>query len=218
MNNFSFKGIWIPADVLELIRDKKITPTDMVLLSMIFALSKNGEGCYASREYLAEVVGLSVDHIKRLISKYRKMGLIVDLEFDGRRQKIRTYWDEGWHTRHGRRGVDATAEIASGTPSSTRGGVDATADQAINSINRGEIAPTKFLEGIKEYLYKEFELTPSALERATSKYLLYCDDKGRRPSVSGLRLWLGNENWDMSDYSPAKQNRLNREAIMNGEW
>jgi hypothetical protein len=138
----TFKGIWIPSEVWELMVDKEITQIDMVLLSSIFALSKK-DGCYASRDYLAEIAGVSVGTVKNLLSKYRKMGLIVDGEFDGRRQKIYTYWDaklpQPSSQRDGSRHSSVTPSKTSSAPSSERGHSSVTADQAIYNINKKDI-------------------------------------------------------------------------------
>jgi len=135
---FQFKGVWIPDFVMEMLMDGEITSTDLVLLSMIFAMSKGDEGCYASREYLAEKLGMSVSHVKNSIARYRKMGLIVNLEFDGRRQKIRTCWDVqnpklGYCRKDGRGTVESTAVLPQEEPQVEWGTVESTADQAINN-------------------------------------------------------------------------------------
>jgi hypothetical protein len=139
--NTQYKGTWIPKKVMEMVWEGELTPTEAILLGTIHSLSKNDEGCTAKRETLAGYVNISTDHVKKLISKFRKMGLVVDLEFNGRTQAIKAYWDnepmprQQWRRCHGSSGVDATAEKTSSSPSSMRGGVDATAHQATNKNN-----------------------------------------------------------------------------------
>jgi len=147
---FKFKGVWIPDFVMEMLVSGELTPTDVMLLSMIFAMSKGDEGCYASREYLAEKLGMSEGTVKNLIGKYRKMELIEDLGFDGRRQKICTIWDMGSRRNDGSRHVEMTPEIPSSTPSSSRGHVEMTAHMATNNINNIEIGKNVIDETQKE--------------------------------------------------------------------
>jgi len=206
----AFKGIWIPDFILEMVMDGELTPTDMMLLSMIFAMSKGENGCYASREYLASKLGVSVDHTKRLISKYRKMGIIIDIGFDGRRQKIRTSWDMGWHRSHGRGSVEATAEKTSSSPSSRRGGIEATAHQATNNSNSREIgSPSVFLEktsklGIttneRKELQKNLGVTQKALQNLARKYTHYCSSKNKPLDKNEYLSWVYGQKWRDEDY------------------
>lgn len=46
-------------------------------------------GCFASNEYLAKIMDSSPASIANSVSKLRKMGLIVDVGFDGRRRFIK---------------------------------------------------------------------------------------------------------------------------------
>ena len=207
---FSFKGIWIPDFIMEMLVEGEINPTEMALLAMIFAMSKGSQGCYASREYLAEKMGMSVDHTKRLISKFRKMGLIVDLGFDGRRQKIKTCWDEGYRKCHGRRGIYATAKKTSSSSSSERGGIDATADQANNNKKERENRSHTLKLGQAEVseLMEAYGVTAKALKKVGEKYRNFCDDKGKPLTLAGFKLFLTRERWDYDDYTPDKQMEL----------
>jgi len=63
---------------------------------------------------------------------------------------------------------------------------------------------------------KEFDVKFTALQRAAQKYSLFCDDKDRSLSESGLRLWLSREKWEYEDRSIKKQNELDKQAIMEG--
>jgi hypothetical protein len=147
--NPTFKGIWIPDFILEMVVEKELTAIDILLLSMIFALSKN-DGCYASREYLANICGVKEQTVKNLLAKYRKMGLIIDLEFDGRRQKICTIWDKGYRYEYGSRTATSTPAISSSDPSSERGTATSTAHMATNNINNIEIGKNVIDETQKE--------------------------------------------------------------------
>ena len=86
--NRAFKGVWIPKEIWE---HPELSMTERCLLAEIDSLSGDN-GCYASREYLAERMGKSVQHVVDMITKLRKLGLIIDLAFDGRTQIIATAW------------------------------------------------------------------------------------------------------------------------------
>lgn len=79
-----FKGIWISK---EFWLCGELSCTQIVLLSEIDSLDK-GNGCYASNEYLANFMGLSVGRLQNIISDLRKKGFIIDISFDGRKRSI----------------------------------------------------------------------------------------------------------------------------------
>jgi hypothetical protein len=83
-----FTGVWIPKEIWE---NPNLSMTERCLLAEIDSLTGEN-GCYASREFLAERMGVSIGHVKDMITKLRKMNLIVDLAFDGRNQFISTAW------------------------------------------------------------------------------------------------------------------------------
>lgn len=161
MNNPSFKGVWTPDFIMEMVWNGELTPTDAFLLSTIHALSKRKEGCTAKRDYLAQCVGVSEGHIKKLIVKYRKMGLVVNLDFNGRTQAIKTCWDneprirQPYHRGHGSSVLQDTPEITSSSSSSTRGVLQDTAHQATYSIDSSSYSKkttTTFQTDIKKEL------------------------------------------------------------------
>lgn len=84
------RGVWIPPEIFEMQRTGQLGPTEIVLLSIIEGLSKGPDGCYATNGYLAERMGLSVDRVRRVISKLRGLGLVVWGGFDGRTRYLRT--------------------------------------------------------------------------------------------------------------------------------
>ena len=86
-----FRGYFIPVDVVNLFEDKKINLKEMFLLSLIDSLvSAKGEGCFASNEYLGNKLQLGGDRIKRMISNLKKLGLIKQVKFDGRKRYLET--------------------------------------------------------------------------------------------------------------------------------
>jgi hypothetical protein len=59
-----FKGVWIPKEIW---LDENLACLEKVLLVEIDSLTKNGE-CFASNAYLAKFLGISKQHVSRLIS------------------------------------------------------------------------------------------------------------------------------------------------------
>lgn len=60
---------------------KDITPSDKLLLGVVYALSHNDIGyCYASNKYMAERIGLEPNTVHNIIGKLKKLGLILEYE------------------------------------------------------------------------------------------------------------------------------------------
>lgn len=119
-HQFQFRGVWLPAEILELTSQGKLTPREVLLLTIIDALVGRERGCYASNGYLARQVGTTPRQVKRMINKLDEMGLVARRLEDGYRREIVTAWSrprvlEGGDTHdtpggrgcHGGRGMDA---------------------------------------------------------------------------------------------------------------
>ena len=89
--NRDFKGVWIPKEIYLL---EGLSWTEKILLVEIDSLDNSG-GCYASNEYFAKFLGKSSNQISVSIAKLKKLGLIVDLSFDGRKRYISVKADYG---------------------------------------------------------------------------------------------------------------------------
>lgn len=79
-----FKGIWIPKEIW---LHPDLTYFEKFLIAEIHSLD-HGEGCYASNKYLADFMHSTESSIANSISHLRKLGMIVDRGFDGRRRRI----------------------------------------------------------------------------------------------------------------------------------
>lgn len=75
-----FKGIWIPAEIW---LDDRLSAQEMVILAEIDSLD-NGEGCWASNEYLAKFSKCSPATISRAIKNLISCGYLEIVSFDGR--------------------------------------------------------------------------------------------------------------------------------------
>lgn len=66
-------GLWIPPEVKA---EKSLSPLEMVLISEIAALGNNGEGCFASNEFLAGKCHCCERQIVNALAKLRREGFI----------------------------------------------------------------------------------------------------------------------------------------------
>lgn len=126
-----FRGCWLPADILQLFEQGAISAKEMVLLAMVDSLVAPDTGCYASNAYLGARLHCGPDQVRRMVSKLRGMGLLVDVGFDGKKRYLETAWSRV-QTRQKRRvrpGKSAGSPIgnnkANKTPSRTAGAVAA---------------------------------------------------------------------------------------------
>lgn len=88
-----FTGWFIPKHVIDLFEADIINAKEMILLARIDSLSKNRNGCYASNEYLGEQLQMSKGSISKAISKLKKLKLLHEAKFDGRKRYLKTYMD-----------------------------------------------------------------------------------------------------------------------------
>lgn len=71
-NENKLEGIWIPLDILQL---EDLSISEKVVLAVIKALD-NENGCFASNEYIANVIGVKARRISAAVSSLKKKGYI----------------------------------------------------------------------------------------------------------------------------------------------
>src|SRR5690606_4663134 len=82
-----FKGIWIPREIWLC---EEVLPLEKMIWAEIHSLyDREKGGCYASNQYLSRFFGVGETYISKIISKLKKLGLIQDVKFDGRKRVIR---------------------------------------------------------------------------------------------------------------------------------
>lgn len=86
MEKSNFKGFWVPAEIWE---RKDLTVKQRVILARILSLDR-GDGCFASNDYLAKDIGTTRGSIATLLSRFRKLGLLENVGFDGRTRFCKT--------------------------------------------------------------------------------------------------------------------------------
>lgn len=84
-DNKDFTGIWTPVEVLRL---TNIGTTQKYILSIITALDRNNEGCYASNKYFAEMMQITPGRVSEIISELHQKELLT-YEIDQRADHIR---------------------------------------------------------------------------------------------------------------------------------
>ena len=80
-----FKGVWIPK---EFYLNKDLSWAEKILLVEIDSLDKDGIGCFASNEYLANFLMLSEGSVANMIIKLINKGYLIKKGFDGRKRYI----------------------------------------------------------------------------------------------------------------------------------
>lgn len=81
-----FKGIWIPAEIW---LAKELQLCDKAILVEIDSLSKTDRGCFASNEYFGKFINRSADTAANVITKLKKLGLVEQDGFNGRRRYLK---------------------------------------------------------------------------------------------------------------------------------
>jgi biotin operon repressor len=86
MENRDFKGIWIPKEIY---LSKELNWTDKIILLEIDSLD-NDEHCFASNEYFAEFLGISIVSVSKSINKLKELGYIEQVSFNGRERRLKS--------------------------------------------------------------------------------------------------------------------------------
>lgn len=82
-----FTGYWIPIELTHL----GLNMQEQWLLAMIDSLDSGDPGyCFASNAYLAEKLQLSESRISFYITKLKRMNLIQEVGYDGRRRRLKS--------------------------------------------------------------------------------------------------------------------------------
>ena len=87
MNDFQrdFKGIWIPREIW---LDTRLNALDKMIYAEINSLDCDGEGCYASNEYIAEFCQCSERKVSDSITRLKDCGYICVKAFNGRQRVL----------------------------------------------------------------------------------------------------------------------------------
>jgi hypothetical protein len=85
-----FTGWFIPVEIIRLYESRQIKIKSMILLALIDSLCKNGEGCYASNEWLAEYMQVTPGWVQGMLSELRRMGLLETKQRNGRKGRVLT--------------------------------------------------------------------------------------------------------------------------------
>lgn len=72
--NYKRKGIWIPKELIEI---SELDWIDKVLLTEILQLAKLSDGCIASNDHFAQLLGMNKSAASRRITKLKRLGFIT---------------------------------------------------------------------------------------------------------------------------------------------
>lgn len=128
-----FRGTWARVELFDLVCDGVISPRDAWMLLVIDSLCSKERGCFATNAYLAKQMGMDDGNIKKIIRKLRRLGLVIDTSFDGRRRHISTPW-----SRYFADGADRTHQ---GEQNGPPRGVRTDPQRDIGEKSRGENPP-----------------------------------------------------------------------------
>jgi hypothetical protein len=89
--SFQFRGVFLPAKIVEKATKKEITLTELSLLLLIEAFVEKGKGCWASNGYLANLLETDPTFVSHKINDLVEKGLLIREERDGTRW-LETCW------------------------------------------------------------------------------------------------------------------------------
>ena len=88
-----FTGVWVPWFLFDLLDQGTLNARDLLMLCTIASFCKHGK-CFASNAYLGRCIGVSASRANSIISKLKKLKLIEQVGFDGRRRTLKICYDE----------------------------------------------------------------------------------------------------------------------------
>jgi DNA-binding Lrp family transcriptional regulator len=89
---FQFRGVWLPAEILQALEAGKVNTREVMLLCVVEALVTPERGCFASNGYLAKRLGCSGETVRRQLQRLEKIGLVKRTTRNGWRREIETAW------------------------------------------------------------------------------------------------------------------------------
>ena len=82
-----FNGVSIPWHVFDMVERRILKAIDVLMLVTIHSFCKQGK-CFASNNYLGERIGIGSDRTKQIIAKLKKLDLLKQIAFDGRKRTL----------------------------------------------------------------------------------------------------------------------------------
>lgn len=111
----AFRGCWCPPELFDLLADGTINATEAMLILVIDSFVQHtGADCYASTEYLGKRLGgIRADETSRMVGRLRKIGLLIQTKFDGRKRHMHVFWSRPmpWAGSQGRVGENPKAGL-----------------------------------------------------------------------------------------------------------
>jgi hypothetical protein len=104
MNERQFKGIWIPAEIW---LDRRLQWNEKILLLEVDSFTGEGQECYFSNEYLAEILNVSDRQIRNYIAHLVELGYLAQPRYDGRNRYLESrlgHFQAEWKSISGKGG------------------------------------------------------------------------------------------------------------------
>lgn len=134
-----FRGTWTPAEIHYLLYERTITTTEYVLLDIINSLvDAKGDGCWASNAYLADRIGMTEQHVKNMIGRLKKIGLLTHVGWKQVGEKQFRVLETAWS----RVSVDGGTGTFKSTPRGTFKSTQSPSPTEKEIERRGEIGGT----------------------------------------------------------------------------
>jgi hypothetical protein len=227
--NRDFKGVWLPKEIY---LHKGLTPTEKLLLAEINSFSTNGV-CFASNEHFAEFLGVSKNHVSKLISKLSKMGFVsIEITFKEDSKEVDKRFITPIHS-----GIDPLI-IEEDTP--IHSGIDPLLvndyykeqekeqpkEQEKKKINKKNV-PNSEYEAEFETLWGNYpkkvgkkkalssyikarkvnKYTYETIKLGLERYIRHLEEMGKEYEfIKDGKTWFNSEGWN-DDYTPPKLNR-----------
>lgn len=143
---FQFRGIFLPAEVILKWVEGEITETDLKILILVEALvTPQGEGCWASNEYISGSIGIHFQSVHRCINRLVKAGLLI--RYDGERHgQPQRYLETTW-SRTGGEGRGGKPYGLGGVNPRVYQNTLPTEGKGEGGANRSPTHPTRFGNG-----------------------------------------------------------------------
>lgn len=121
------RGWWIPIEIVDLFQSGKIKSLEMALLATVDSLVSENKGCFASNARLGAMLRVSGDRVSKMITKLKRIGLVIQVAYNGRIRHLETCWSRiDWDKAS--KGLKKLAENQSRTNCPVRVGENAESD------------------------------------------------------------------------------------------
>jgi hypothetical protein len=199
----------VPNEILE---DSTITLPARMLYIILLSKAWTKNQVFPGQKHLAAKMGINDRSVRKYLSELVGNGLIVRQRRGLTKTNIYTLnkWIPSSHQQK-------NIPIKNEDNFPPQNGTEIPTNNIQNKKNKSESdSPSIFSLSSEDLqmLANRCEVKTSAIEDAFEKYHLYCEDRDRRQTMAGFKLWILRENWEIDDYNFKKRNELEMQALM----